>query len=499
MATASYMVLVLNLLCRVSRKKCDFVLAALRLMLSQLTSRLENHAIGLTHLPSDVRSLLRRFDLDPDVNAYVCCPECFCLYSQRDAVPDLCTSTTFTASGSRECGHPLFETRMLKGKRHTVAVRKYLHQDFASWHGRLLARPEIEDALRTSAMAMKAVSRDEDRVVHDILESRAVQDFIGPDGVHFVDAPPDELRFIWGLGYDSFNPHGMKPGRPSGGSSALYAVLLSLPPDLRFLEENMFLIGIIPGPNKPSLDQIDHFAQLIVDDLLKFWDPGVYFSRTAYATSGRFTRGALLPMICDLTAARQISGFASHSSTYFCSVCEIRQDDIEHIDKSTWAYRSVDQHRQQAAMWCTLPNDTSRKAHVKQGYARATQFLRLPYWDSVRFTVVESMHAHYLNNLKHHIRDTWGMSADHLSGDGVLWYARTVPPCAQRDDPEAWNRILKHLQEDSLQQLTRLKYGQLWHLCFDRDLRRAGTKHMLAERLLQWVSSLLMHPRRVLF
>ncbi|EPS92492.1 hypothetical protein FOMPIDRAFT_7947, partial [Fomitopsis schrenkii] len=70
----------LNLLCRVSRKKCDFVLAALRLMLSQLATRLGDRSIGLAHLPSDVRSLLRRFDLDPDVTAYVCCPDCFCLY-----------------------------------------------------------------------------------------------------------------------------------------------------------------------------------------------------------------------------------------------------------------------------------------------------------------------------------------------------------------------------------------------------------------------------------
>ncbi|EPS92499.1 hypothetical protein FOMPIDRAFT_1103741, partial [Fomitopsis schrenkii] len=146
--------------------------------------------------------------------------------------------------------------------------------------------------------------------------------------------------------------------------------------------------------------------------------------KTASYEMGRFARGALLPIICDLSAARQISGFGSHSATYLCSVCEIRQDEIEHIDKRSWTYRTVDKHREQATVWRTLSTSTARKEHVKQGYARDTAFLRLPYWDSVRFTVVESMHAHYLNNLKHHIRDTWGMSADHLSGDGARWYAR---------------------------------------------------------------------------
>ena len=458
-------------------------------MLSQFATRLGDKAVGLANLPSDVRSLLRKFDLNPDVTSYICCPDCFCLYADRTGVPDLCTSTIFTTTASRQCGHPLFETRMLKGKEHHVAIRKYLHQDFASWHARLLARPDIEAALKHSAENALNVTPDPDRVVHDILESRAVQEFVGPDGKRFIDSPPEELRFIWGLGYDSFNPHGMKPGKPSGGSSALYVVLLSLPPDLRFLEENMFLVGIIPGPHKPSLEQLDPFTNLIGEELLRFWDPGVYFSKTSFYDMGRYARGALIPIICDLSAARQISGFASHSATYLCSVCEIRHDEIEHIDKSSWTYRTVEKHREQAAIWRTLDNNSARKNHVKQGYARDTAFLRLPYWDSVNFTVVESMHAHYLNNLKHHIRDTWGMSAEHMSGDGTLWYARKVPPCAQRGDPAAWNHVLRHLKEDSLDKLTKLKHGQLWHLCFDLDLRRAGSKRMLAESLVQWVSS----------
>ncbi|KAH9931496.1 uncharacterized protein B0H18DRAFT_865765, partial [Fomitopsis serialis] len=220
---------------------------------------------------------------------------------------------------------------------------------------------------------------------------------------------------------------------------------------------------------KPSLDQIDHFTKLIVDDMLKFWEPGIYFSQTALYPTGRFALGALLPMICDLSAARQMSGFASHSATYFCSVCHLKQDQIEQIDKHQWSYRSVEEHRRQAEVWRSLDSDAARKAHIKHGFARHTEFLRLPYWDSVRFTVVESMHAHYLNNLKHHIRDTWGMSAKHQSGDGVLWYARKVPACSQKTNAVSWNRILQHLERDTVDQLTKLKYDVLQEIWSDQQ------------------------------
>ncbi|KDQ50677.1 hypothetical protein JAAARDRAFT_101144, partial [Jaapia argillacea MUCL 33604] len=56
---------------------------------------------------------------------------------------------------------------------------------------------------------------------------------------------------------------------------------LNFPPHLWYLHENMYLVGVIPGPNKPSINQINHAINLIMDDLLEFWDPGVWFSRTA--------------------------------------------------------------------------------------------------------------------------------------------------------------------------------------------------------------------------
>ncbi|KDQ52401.1 hypothetical protein JAAARDRAFT_50302 [Jaapia argillacea MUCL 33604] len=70
----------------------------------------------------------------------------------------------------------------------------------------------------------------------------------------------------------------------------------------------MYLVGVIPGPNKPLVNQINHTLQLVVDNLLEFWDPGVWFSRTANYDLGRLIMAALVPLVADMLAARQVRG-----------------------------------------------------------------------------------------------------------------------------------------------------------------------------------------------
>ncbi|EJD33864.1 hypothetical protein AURDEDRAFT_21509, partial [Auricularia subglabra TFB-10046 SS5] len=61
---------------------------------------------------------------------------------------------------------------------------------------------------------------------------------------------------------------------------------LNLPMHLRYLEENMYLAGIVPGPNAPTLDQLNHVLVPLVDDFCEAWNPGVYITRTAGRPGG---------------------------------------------------------------------------------------------------------------------------------------------------------------------------------------------------------------------
>jgi len=85
-----------------------------------------------------------------------------------------------------------------------------------------------------------------------------------------------EGRLVFSLSADSFDPFGNQAAKQSYSATGLWMVLLNLPWYMRHLRENMYLAGVIPGPTKPSTDAINHFLQLIVDDMLEFWDPSVF-------------------------------------------------------------------------------------------------------------------------------------------------------------------------------------------------------------------------------
>ena len=54
-------------------------------------------------------------------------------------------------------------------------------------------------------------------------------------------------------------------------STGIWMVLLNLPPHLRYLEENIYVAGVIPGPSKPSNDQLNHYLELIVREAKELW------------------------------------------------------------------------------------------------------------------------------------------------------------------------------------------------------------------------------------
>ncbi|KAH9849302.1 hypothetical protein BC628DRAFT_1300549, partial [Trametes gibbosa] len=221
-----------------------------------------------------------------------------------------------------------------------------------------------------------------------------------------------------------------------------------------------------------------------VDDLLGFWSPGVWFSRTAKHSSHHLVRAALIPLICDILAARQVSGLGSHASTYFCSFCYLKLEDIENIDKHSWPQRSSAMHRENARRWKDARSVAEREKVFQEFGVRWSELLRLPYWDPVRFTVVDSMHNLYLGLIKTHCRDVWGMKVDAEDGDAA---ANPQKPPPLRPSSQAMEKGLSVLYSGSFNELLRCPKGVLWHLCEERDLRRAGTVKVLAKELDKWV------------
>ena len=58
---------------------------------------------------------------------------------------------------------------------------------------------------------------------------------------------------------DFFNPLGNKQAGKKKSVGMISLVCLNLPIELRYLPENMFLLGVIPGPKEPPLACCNHY------------------------------------------------------------------------------------------------------------------------------------------------------------------------------------------------------------------------------------------------
>jgi Transposase family tnp2 len=306
-------------------------------------------------------------------------------------------------------------------------------------------------------------------------------------GERFLPGPIDETRLAFSFSMDSFNPYHMKEAKQTVSSTAIWLVLLNLPPHLRYRPENMFLAGIIPGPRKPSLTDVNHSIKLLVDVLLEFFDPGVWYSRTAKHSHGRRVRAILVPVVSDMLAARQAGGFASPTATFFCTLCNLNIQDIENLDRRTWPERNVDEHCQFARRWKDAQTTKEQETLFKEHGIRWSPLLELPYWNPILFTAIEPMHVFDAGLFQTHCRQVWGIDTTALSGDGLSAMDVPRPPDSELGE---WYEVIRKLNkpEDLRRRLKECTRDTLWHICSDNELRRAGQKWQLAETIVDWVS-----------
>src|SRR5687768_15963683 len=70
-------------------------------------------------------------------------------------------------------------------------------------------------------------------------------------------------------------------------------------------------------------------------------------------------------------------------------------------DMENWFItRDSTKHRQDALEWRHCKSDASRKRFIKQTGVRWSELLRLPYFDPVRFIVIDPMHCLFLGIAK---------------------------------------------------------------------------------------------------
>ena len=506
--------LAMYVLYRVPRRGAAVLLAGMR---SILKSEISLGSLA-SEIPKDPRTLLTIYDLDPVTRAYICCPSCYALYpytmlttkkrkapasfdgSSHDnpvdssgdnigdiqpAAPAYCTHRHVRKGPA--CAEALFDTVVVSNKAHVIPRCKYEVQDLKQWVGRLLSRPAVEEKI------FKAFRRPRKEYMEDMWDAGHLSKILLTNGERFLPGPADEMRLAFSFSMDSFNPYHMKEAKQKVSSTGIWLILLNLPPHLQYRPENMFLAGIIPGPKKPSLSDTNHSLKLLVDVLLEFFEPGVWYSQTTRHNRGCRVRAVLVPIVSDMLAARQAGGFTSPTATNFCTCCNLKIQDIENLDRSTWPERDAVEHIRLARRWREAETLEEQEYIFRNNGIRWSPLLDLPYWNPILFTAIEPMHVFDVGLFQTHCRRVWEINVFAPSGDGTATTAAMLVPRPPNSDFEKWYDIIRSAQDS--ESLCGQLSGRgcprdiLWHICNDHDLRRAGNKRQLVRSIDEWVSA----------
>jgi len=457
---------------------------------------------GTQIIPKDPRTCISHFDLLPVTTEYICCPSCHALYpdereDENHGETSIYTQTCSYQStpSSNPCGASLWENIQTQGNVYRKApIKKHLHQDLKSWVGRLLSRKGMESLVKSRPHGHSSPD-----VVDDIWLSKVFVGLKDSSGKPFYPGPPNEIRLVFGLSVDSFNPLGNQTAKQKVSSTGIWLVLLNLPWHLRHLQDNLYLAGVIPG--KPSLDQINHYLNLVVRQLLQFWDPGVFLSRTYEHLQGMLTKAMVVPVICDKLGAHQAVGYSSPPAHYFCVLCDLDYDDIKVLDRTQWPPKSCSEARRFSTLWKNAVNDKEKVAIFQAFGWRWSPLFDLPYFDPVLFTVIDSMHALDLGLLQNHCRDIFGIDLDNIGGEGIQNDSpRTdidqYPVLGEEDTRrlEKCEALIKENLPGMLYKLVTFNRRILYAICLRHGIKGdgyreiVGTRWVLAKNINLWVN-----------
>lgn len=354
--------------------------------------------------------LLRKY-LQSDKQSFVkytICPSCFSLYEYADCIsedetgeqtPKRCTYIQFPNHPQRNRRLPCNAALMTKvnlsgGKVKYIPRFSYAYQPIEQSLQKLLFRPGFSEQLEHWRTRTRA-----EGYISDIYDGEMWNDFNSCKHSNFLH---NKRCYGLMLNFDFFQPY--KHTTDSYG--VFYMTLMNLPRDQRFKQENVLLVGIIPAfEHEPT--SLNSFMKPMVAELKQFWSPGV---RLFTAESPKFKlqfKLALMCTACDIPAARKVCGFMGHNANRGCSRClkffpgGFEKKDFSGFARDTWPTRKLADHKitcNNLKKCKSLNERTSMESRTGIKYSILTE---LPYFDPIRFTIVDPMHNLFLGTAKH--------------------------------------------------------------------------------------------------
>ncbi|MBW0553671.1 hypothetical protein O181_093386 [Austropuccinia psidii MF-1] len=379
---------------------------ALNLLIKSSTSSSGVHPTPAFHIPQDLSTIFGYLQLEPLIENYICCTQCFFFNGLTESVildQPHCQCHNEPNEHDLPCTQLLgkfinsFEPRTQNTtniKKKFIPTKHFIYQPFKNWLGRFLQWAEIMEILNQHQQSRIPKSSPK----CDIWDGLVWRCFTGTRNIN--DPPlmsiPGALTFSIYVNW--FNAHGKSTWLASIGLIML--ICLNLPPCQRLKPENAYVSGIIPGLKDPTALQLNYLLMPLIKELKELWQ-GYHLSPTSTGPSGSLICVAILTAILDVVAMRKLTGFISHSGNHFCNFCSIHKAQIEEIGPQIHYTCTYPNHKSTIAKWLWA-SPKQRQALLSEYGVQYSISEDLPYWDATRMVNLDIMHNLILGILKDH-------------------------------------------------------------------------------------------------
>ena len=354
---------------------------------------------------SGTRKLLWNTNRDGFVT-YVVCPKCESVYDYNDCIASCrgykeskrCRHIAYPnhphSRRRQECGTKLLK-KVKSGRGYQlIPVKEFAYQPLQRAFSCLVRREGFLDACEQWRGRMSSIPPS---YLGDVYDGRVWQTFATN---RFLQAPHN---YLLTLNVDWFQPF----THIQYSVGAIYLTIQNLPRSERYKEENVILVGIIPGPSEPSLT-INSYLGPLVQELKQAWDTGILIKSPSDSQVAICIRLALTCVSCDIPATRKVCGFLGHNATLGCNKCYkkfigsgLGNVDYSGYEPNTWLLRNCSLHRQQCKEILAQTTKTGIKKKESEYGIRYSVLLTLEYFDPIDYTAIDIMHNLFLGTGKH--------------------------------------------------------------------------------------------------